>query len=69
MTADVKPRETAASLQEEIRAFVRHSPLNLMPDSNGDSIFDQPLVQFADGDDAIFTEYKSIIDPTHLTPR
>ena len=69
MTADVKPEETAASLQEEIRAFVRHSPLNLMPDSNGDSIFDQPLVQFADGDDSIFTEYKSIIDPTHLTPR
>ncbi len=69
MTADVKPEETAASLQEEIRAFVRHSPLNLMPDSNGGSIFDQPLVQFADGDDSIFTEYKSIIDPTHLTPR
>ncbi len=69
MTVDVKPEETAASLQEEIRAFVRHSPLNLMPDSNGGSIFDQPLVQFADGDDSIFTEYKSIIDPTHLTPR
>jgi epoxyqueuosine reductase QueG len=69
VTADVKPEETAASLQEEIRAFVRHSPLNLMPDSNGGSIFDQPLVQFADGDDSIFTEYKSIIDPTHLTPR
>ena len=69
MTADVKPEEAAASLQEEIRAFVRHSPLNLLPDSNGDSIFDQPLVQFADGDDSIFTEYKSIIDPTHLTPR
>ena len=69
MTADVKPEETAAYLQKEIRAFVRHSPLNRLPESNGDSIFDQPLVQFADGDDSIFTEYKSIIDPTHLTPR
>ena len=26
-------------------------------------------MQFADGDDAIFTEYKTIIAPTHLTPR
>ncbi len=69
MIADDKPEEIAASLQEEIRFFVRHSPMNLMPESNGDFIFDQPLVQFADGDDPIFTEYKSIIDPTHLTPR
>ncbi|MBU2536533.1 MAG: epoxyqueuosine reductase [Chloroflexi bacterium] len=59
----------AASVQEEIRAFVRSSPINRMPDSNDDFIFDEPLVQFADGDDPIFNEYKTIIDRTHITPR
>jgi len=59
----------AASVQGEIRTFVRSSPINRMPDSNDDFIFDEPLVQFADGDDPIFNEYKTIIDPSHITPR
>ena len=32
-------------------------------------IFNEPLVQFADGNDTIFIEYKTIIDTSHLTPR
>ena len=32
-----------------------------MPASEKDFIFDEPLVQFADGDDPIFSEYKKII--------
>ncbi|OGO21342.1 MAG: hypothetical protein A2144_00690 [Chloroflexi bacterium RBG_16_50_9] len=56
-------------MEEAIRSFARHSPLNRMPTPDGGVIFDEPLVQFADGDDPIFTEYKTIIDPTHLTPR
>jgi len=40
-----------------------------MPGSEKDFIFDEPMVQFADGDDPIFTEYKNIIGQTHLTPR
>jgi epoxyqueuosine reductase len=32
-------------------------------------IYDEPLVGFADGNDPLFTEYKTIIDTTHLTPR
>jgi epoxyqueuosine reductase len=32
-------------------------------------IFGEPAVKFADGDDPIFTEYKAIVAPTHLTPR
>jgi ferredoxin len=32
-------------------------------------MWDEPLVRFADGSDAIFTEYKTIIAATHLTPR
>ena len=69
MPANVNPEETAVFIQEEIRAFVRNSPLNCMPDSNDDFFFDQPLVQFANGDDPIFSEYKVIIDPSHFTPR
>jgi len=53
----------------EIRSFALNNPLNRMPASEKDFIFDEPLVQFADGDDPIFTEYKRIIGETHLTPR
>ena len=69
MSAHVNLEAAAAFVQEEIRAFVRNSPLNRMPDSSDDFIFDPPLVQFADGDDPIFKDYKKIIDPSHLTPR
>ena len=62
------PAEMAQFIEREIKAFVRTSPLNRMPASN-DFIFDEPLVQFADGDDPLFAEYKTIIDSTHLTPR
>ena len=61
------PLEMARFIEDEIKVFARTSPLNRMPVSE-DFIFDEPLVQFADGDDPIFTEYKTIIDPTHLTP-
>ena len=56
-------------IEEEIKTFVRTSPLNRMPSTDNHKFFDEPLVQFADGDDPIFTEYKTIISPTHLTPR
>jgi hypothetical protein len=61
--------ETAQSIEEEIKAFVRSSPLNHMPIIDNPLIYDEPLVGFADGDDPIFTEYKTIIAPMHLTPR
>jgi len=56
-------------LIEEIKSFVQSSSPNHMPDSPQEFIFDEPLVHFADGDDPIFLEYKTIIAPTHLTPR
>lgn len=62
-------QETAQFIQEAIKAFIRNSPLNRLPTSGQDFIFDEPLVQFADGDDPIFLEYRSVIDPSHLTPR
>jgi epoxyqueuosine reductase len=65
-----KKLSSAADLiTAEIRSFTLNSPLNRMPTSESDFIFDEPLVQFADGDDPIFTEYKSIIGKEHLTPR
>ncbi len=61
--------ETAQLIEEEIKAFARTSLLNHMPTLNNISIFDEPLVHFADGDDPIFTKYKTVIDANHLTPR
>ena len=60
--------DAADFIEKEIKSFTRHSPLNRMPAPDNDIFFDEPLVQFADGDDPIFTEYKTIIHPTHLTP-
>ena len=57
------------SIEQEIREFVRTSPANRLPFLNDYIMWDKPLVKFADGDDPIFTEYKSIIASTHLTPR
>jgi epoxyqueuosine reductase QueG len=59
----------AQCIEQEIREFVRTSPANRLSFLNDYIIWDKPLVKFADGDDPIFTEYKSIIAPTHLTPR
>jgi len=60
--------ELAQFVEEEIKAFVRTSPLNRLPDTDNQIIFDEPLVQFADGDDPIFADYKAVVAPIHLTP-
>lgn len=61
-------RENARFLEVEIKKFVRTSPLNRMPDDASQVIFDGPLVRYADGNDSLFTQYKTIIAPIHLTP-
>jgi len=61
--------EPAQFIEQAIKAFARTNPLNRMPFIKDYIIFDEPLVKFADGDDPIFAEYKTIIAPTHLTPR
>lgn len=61
--------ETLQSIEDEIKAFVRTSPLNSMPVKGKPIIYDEPLVGFADGNDPLFTEYKTIIASSHLTPR
>ncbi len=59
----------AQFIEEAIKEFARTSPLNRLPFIKDYVIWDEPLVKFANGDDPIFTEYKTIITPTHLTPR
>ena len=61
--------ESAGAITEEIIEFTRTSPVNRMPNEPDQVIFDDPLVRFADGDDPIFTEYKTIIDSIHMIPR
>ncbi len=62
-------REPAQFIEQAIKVFAKTSPANQMPPMKDYNIFDEPLVRFADGDDPIFTEYKTIIATIHLTPR
>ena len=43
--------------------------MNLLPGTTDQSMFEKPLVGYAFGDDAIFTQYKTLIGLNHLTPR
>ncbi len=56
-------------LEKAIKKYVAASPGNHLRALNGGRIFDEPLVGFADGNDAIFQDYKVIIGDFHLTPR
>lgn len=62
-------RGNARFIEKEIRDFVRTSPLNRMPQDATQLIFEEPLVRYADADDVLFTQFKTIIAPVHLTPR
>jgi len=57
-------------LDEVVKEYVISSQKNRLQTYNNDPIFDEPLVGFANGDDAIFREYKNetIIGDFHLTP-
>ncbi len=61
--------DPAEAITAAIKAFVSTSPLNRMPSTREHVIFGEPLVRFADGDDPLYTEYKTIISEEHLTPR
>jgi len=58
-----------ADLIQAIAAFVSASPLNRLRDIDDTPIWEKPLVGFADGDDPLFEQYRSLVDPEHLTPR
>lgn len=56
-------------IEQKIKEFVLTSPDNRLSFLNDYVMWDEPLISFADGDDPIFNEYKTIISPEHLTPR
>ncbi|MBM3143061.1 MAG: epoxyqueuosine reductase [Chloroflexi bacterium] len=56
-------------MEKAIKEYVAQNPGNRHQAFGGDHIFDEPLVGFADGDDAIFQDYKAIIGDFHFTPR
>jgi epoxyqueuosine reductase len=60
--------DNITSIEITIKKFVRTSTLNSIPGSS-QPIFDEPLIKFADGDDELFSRYKTIISPMHFTPR
>ena len=56
-------------IENAIKDYVRTSPLNHLTAFDNAPIVDEPIVAFADGDDPIFQEYKTVIGDFHLTPR
>lgn len=54
-------------LAAEIVRFIAQSASNRLPDGSA-PYFDTPLVGFASATDPLFTAYKEIIGPFHLTP-
>jgi epoxyqueuosine reductase len=67
--ADLFKKDPAAFLEAAIKEYVATSPNNILPDFPGEGMWDEPLVGFADGDDPLFLEYKTLIGDFHLTPR
>lgn len=63
------PAEMASYLREAVIAFVRDSDDNRLKEIDNTPYYEEPLVSFADGDDPLFSEYKTIIGEFHLTPR
>ena len=59
----------ARFLEGQIKAYVLENSENCLSDIDRSPIFEKPLVGFADGDDPLFQDYKSIIGDFHLTPR
>ena len=61
--------DPARYLEAEIKRFILESPDNRLKNVDGSPMFDEPLVGFADGDDKLFRDYKTIIGEFHLTPK
>ncbi len=58
-----------AEVTAAIEAYIMTSMNNRLPGASGDTIWEAPLVGFADGDDPLFRDYKRIIGEFHATPR
>jgi len=56
-------------LENAIKEYVATSPLNCLTAFNSAPISDEPIIVFANGDDPIFQDFKTIIGDHHITPR
>ena len=56
-------------LEERITRFVSESEANRLIMIDDSPMFDEPIVGFADADDPIFSDYKTIIGRFHWRPR
>ncbi len=56
-------------LEKAIKDYVRASPLNCLTAFDNAPIVDEPIVAFANGDDPIFRDLKTVIGEFHMTPR
>jgi epoxyqueuosine reductase QueG len=65
----ISETQAAEFITREIKEFARTSPENRLPYDKNYVNFDEPLVRFANGEDTLFSDYKAIIAPTHITPR
>ncbi len=59
----------AELIESVIKKFTLTSPYNRLKQLDNYVIWDEPIVGFASGQDPLFTEYKTIISPEHLTPQ
>jgi len=59
----------ASELEKTIAAIVRESPGNRLKDFDGQEIFSGVRVGIADGDDALFERFQSVVSPNHILPR
>jgi len=69
MPATLNPSQPNESLRAAVEEQLRTSPLNRLSQLDGGPIFENPLVGFADGNDPLFQQYRTIIGAFHLTPR
>lgn len=70
---DASDEQQMAELQRflvaAIKEYVADSPLNRLTLVDNSPIWEEPLVAFADGDDPLFEQYKTVVGEFHLTPR
>jgi epoxyqueuosine reductase len=62
-------KDPAKFMVKAINDYVANSPNNRLPVFPEERIWDEPLIGFADGDDPIFEEFKTVIGDFHVTPR
>jgi NAD-dependent dihydropyrimidine dehydrogenase PreA subunit len=68
MSAQINHAEMKNQLVGSISRFVTENEVNRFGEIDG-RFFDAPLVGFASPDDSLFSDYKTLVGPGHLTPK